>query len=106
MKLNKPLKVVAAVLSSVFSLIIVILLNLIVQEVIKGRFSKYEDVVAFCGIFLALLAFAFSMLPIHTIIKRFIDKSKRPFIQKLSSVYLTIIAVLRIQLLLAVFLFL
>lgn len=103
MKLNKPLKVVAAVLSSVFSLIIVILLYLIVQEVIKGRFSKYEDVVAFCGIFLALLAFAFSMLPIHTIIKRSIDKSKRPFIQKFSSVYLTIIAVLRIQLLLAVF---
>jgi hypothetical protein len=103
MKFNKPLKIVAAVFSSIFSIIIAILLYLIVQELIKGRFRGYEDYVAFCGIFLGLLTFAWSMLPIHAIIKRFIDKSKRPFIQKLSSSYLTIITVLRAQFLLGVF---
>jgi len=102
MKLNKPLKIVATVLSSAIALIIFVIMYLMILEVLKGRFRGYDDIVVFCGIFIALLACAFSMLPIHKIIKRFIDKSSKPLIQKLSPTYLTIIAVIRTQVVVAV----
>jgi hypothetical protein len=103
MKFNKPLKIVAAVFSSVIAVIISIVVYFIVQELIKGKFRHYEDFVAFSGIFLALLIFVFSMLPIHTVIKRFIDKSKSSLLQKISPFYLTVISVIRTQVVIAFF---